>query len=157
MISQQENGDGNLATVDRKVWRTLLVDDHQLYRVGLRALLENEPEIRIVGEAEHENEAYDQFVATDPDFVTVDISLASGQGLSLVSRIKALKPSAVVLVLSMYDDRVYAERALAAGAAGYVCKQSTNKEIIDAVRGVLGGQVYVRDELLQRMLMQKVG
>jgi len=157
MISQQENGDGNLATVDRKVWRTLLVDDHQLYRVGLRALLENEPEIRIVGEAEHENEAYDQFVATDPDFVTVDISLASGQGLSLVSRIKALKPSAVVLVLSMYDDRVYAERALAAGAAGYVCKQSTNKEIIEGVQTVLSGEVYVRDEILQRMLAQKVG
>jgi len=157
MISQQENGDGNLATVDRKVWRTLLVDDHELYRVGLRALLENEPEIRIVGEAEHENEAYDQFVATDPDFVTVDISLASGQGLSLVSRIKALKPSAVVLVLSMYDDRVYAERALAAGAAGYVCKQSTNKEIIEGVQTVLSGEVYVRDEILQRMLAQKVG
>jgi len=61
------------------------------------------------------------------------------------------------LVLSMYDDRVYAERALAAGAAGYVCKQSTNKEIIEAVRTVLSGEVYVRDEILQRMLMQKVG
>jgi DNA-binding NarL/FixJ family response regulator len=157
MIARQENGDGNIATVERKVWRTLLVDDHQLYRVGLRALLENEPEISICGEAEHENEAYDLFATTDPDFVTVDISLASGQGLSLVSRIKALKPSAVVLVLSMYDDRVYAERALAAGAAGYVCKQSTNKEIIDAVRTVLSGEVYVRDEILQRMLMQKIG
>src|SRR3954451_6169224 len=157
MITEQLNSESNLATVERKMWRTLLVDDHQLYRVGLRALLENESEIRICGEAEHENEAYDMFVANDPDFVTVDISLASGQGLSLVSRIKSLKPSAVVLVLSMYDDRVYAERALAAGAAGYVCKQSTNKEIIEGVQTVLSGEVYVRDEILQRMLAQKVG
>jgi DNA-binding NarL/FixJ family response regulator len=157
MITREETSNGNTATLERKVWRTLVVDDHQLYRVGLRALLENDPDIKICGEAEHENEAYDLFVATSPDFVTVDISLASGQGLSLVSRIKAMKPSTIVLVLSMYDDRVYAERALAAGAAGYVCKQSTNKDIIEAVRTVLSGEVFVRDEILQRMLVQKVG
>src|ERR1041384_5232825 len=104
MITRQENSNGDTATLDRKVWRTLLVDDHQLYRVGLRGLLENDPDIKICGEAEHEDEAYDLFVATNPDFVTVDISLALGQGLSLISRIKSVKPSAVVLVLSMYDD-----------------------------------------------------
>jgi DNA-binding NarL/FixJ family response regulator len=157
MMSVQHKDDIESAQTGRKVWRTLLVDDHELFRDGLRELLENEPDIEICGEAESEEDAYQQFQAVGADLVIVDINLASGQGLELASRIKALRPVAIVLVLSMYDDRVYAERALAAGASGYVCKQSTNNEIMDAVRTVKNGQIYVRDEILQRILSQKVG
>jgi DNA-binding NarL/FixJ family response regulator len=157
MSVQQRKPTAQVAFTGRKVWRALVVDDHELFRDGLRELLGDLPGIEICGEAEQEDDAFEQFRTKNPELVTVDISLESGHGLSLVSRIKALRPSTVVLVLSMYDDRVYAERALAAGASGYVCKQSTNKEIIDAVRTVLDGEIYVRDDILQRILMQKVG
>src|SRR5262245_31085997 len=93
----------------RTLSRTLLVDDHQLFRDGLRALLRSEPDLEICGEAEDEESAVEQFVATNAELVIVDISLASGNGLSVTSRIKALRPSAMVVVLSMFDDRVYAE------------------------------------------------
>ena len=157
MAVQQHKPAANVASDNRKVWRTLLVDDHQLFRDGLRELLDNEPYIEICGEAEEENDAYEKFRAKNAELVTVDINLESGHGLNLVSRIKALEPSTIVLVVSMYDDRVYAERALAAGASGYVCKQSTNKEIIEAVQTVINGDIYVREDILQRILMQKVG
>lgn len=156
MALQHTNQDQS-ALAARKVWRTLIVDDHELFRNGLREMLESEPDISICGEAEGEGDAYEQFQRLGADLVTVDINLASGQGLDLVARIKKLQPAVVVLVLSMYDDRAYAERALAAGASGYVCKQSTNKEIIQAVRAVKDGQISVRDEIMQRMLMKKLG
>jgi DNA-binding NarL/FixJ family response regulator len=129
-----------------KTFRTLIVDDHPLFRSGLRELLESEPGIQICGEAEHEDEAFRLFEATDADLVTVDLSLTSGHGLSLVSRIKKAKPAAVVLVISMFDDRVYAERALAAGAAGYVCKQANNQELLAAVRTVRAGEQYLSSD-----------
>jgi DNA-binding NarL/FixJ family response regulator len=157
MASQTGKTDGSKPSAERKIWRTLLVDDHELFRDGLRELLSNEPDLEICGEAESEDEAMDKFRECNVDLVTVDISLASGQGLNLVGRIKTARPETTVLVLSMYDDRVYAERALAAGASGYVCKQSANNDIVDAVRTVKAGGIYVRDEILQRILQQKVG
>jgi DNA-binding NarL/FixJ family response regulator len=157
MVLKQETAEGKTASAGRKIWRTLVVDDHQLFRDGLHELLESEPDIEICGEAESENEAYEKFRLTNPDLVTVDVSLAAGHGLNLVTRIKQFKPSTVVLVLSMFDDRVFAERALAAGASGYVCKQSANKEIIEALRAARNGEVYVRDDILQQILKNSVG
>jgi DNA-binding NarL/FixJ family response regulator len=154
MVIQKET---EIPLAGRKIWRTLVVDDHELFRDGLCELLANVPDLEICGEAESEEDAMEKFRTLDVDLVTVDISLASGHGLNLVGRIKTARPETAVIVLSMYDDRVYAERALAAGASGYVCKQSTNKEIVEAVRTVKAGGIYVRDEILQRILQQKVG
>ena len=135
--------------------RTVIVDDHPLFRDGFRELLAKEPALEICGEAESENEAYALVQETDADLVTVDVSLASGNGFNLVSRIKRHKPTTIVLMISMYDERVYAERALAAGAAGYVCKQSTNREILHAVHTVRNGEIYLRPDILQRLLKRK--
>ncbi|HEX4415472.1 MAG TPA: response regulator transcription factor [Lacipirellulaceae bacterium] len=149
--------DSTLPQFAGKIWRTLIVDDHPLFRHGLRELLKNEPDLEFCGEAESEDQAFKLFCSTQFDLVTVDISLQSGQGLNLVSRIKANKPSVSILVMSMFDDRVYAERALAAGASGYVCKQSTNQEIIDVIRTVRSGSIYVRQDILERIALKKVG
>ncbi len=100
------------------LWRTLIVDDHQLFRNGLRELLSSDPETEICGEAADAVEGLEKFNEFQPNFVTVDISLAKGNGLHLVERIKALSPTTVTLVLSMYDEGVYADRAVAAGASG---------------------------------------
>jgi DNA-binding NarL/FixJ family response regulator len=146
---------GRASLTSQKVWRTLIVDDHPLFRDGLRELLMTMPDFQIVGEAEREEQSFQQFLATDPDLITVDISLVSGSGLSLISRIKARKPSAVVLAISMYEDRVYAERALAAGASGYVCKQADSNELKSALQAVQRGEIYVSASFLQRMLIRK--
>jgi DNA-binding NarL/FixJ family response regulator len=146
----------NFTFTPKKTWRTLIVDDHPLFRSGLRELLENEPGIDICGEAESEDEAFELFRQTDADLASVDISLASGHGLDLIARIKKVKPSVVVLVLSMFDDRVYAERALATGAAGYICKQATNEELISAFRTVRQGEVYLSEDIFQQVLQRKL-
>jgi DNA-binding NarL/FixJ family response regulator len=141
----------------REKWRALIVDDHPLFRSGLRELLENEPGVEICGEAEHEDQAFRLFESTDADLVTVDLSLATGHGLSLVSRIKKQKPSAVVLVVSMHDNRVYAQRALTVGANGYVCKQANNQELLEAVRTVQSGEMYLSKLVSSELARQKPG
>jgi DNA-binding NarL/FixJ family response regulator len=152
METSQYEAAARPALPGRKQWRTLIVDDHPLFRDGLRELMRTLPQFQVCGEAEGEEQAMRQLLATDADFITVDISLASGGGLSLISRIKRHKPSAVVLVISMHEDRAYAERALAAGASGYVCKQADNSEIKSALLAVHRGDVYVSMTILQRML-----
>src|SRR5262245_54365108 len=99
MVIHQEKTEASKPSIGRKIFRTLLVDDHELFRDGLSELLVTEPDLEICGEAESEDEAMEKFRELTPDVVTVDISLASGQGLSLVGRIKTLKPDTIVLVL----------------------------------------------------------
>lgn len=141
--------------VNGKSLRTLIVDDHPLFRGGLRELLETIPDFEVVGEAGSEEEALSQVIARDVDLVTVDISLASGSGLSLISRIKSQKPSTAVLVISMYEDSLYAERALAAGASGYICKHSDNNELKTAFQSIRKGEVYVSKGISQRLVNRK--
>src|SRR4051812_17140333 len=105
---------------DSQVRRTLIVDDHPMCRFGLREVLSTIPGLTVCGESESEDDAFAMFTRCDADLVTIDISLASGSGLNLISRIKNLRPSTVILTVSMYEDSIYAELALAAGAAGYV-------------------------------------
>jgi DNA-binding NarL/FixJ family response regulator len=137
--------------------RTLIVDDHELFRKGLRELLEGEHGVQVLGEAVGEVEAFEKFKAVDAELVTIDISLASGHGLNLVTRIKRLKPTSLILVVSMYDERVFAERAIAAGASGYVSKQASNLDIIAAIRAVRRGEIYLRPDMMQRLLKRKTG
>ncbi|MFO0791420.1 MAG: response regulator transcription factor [Pirellulales bacterium] len=140
-----------------KVSRTLIVDDHPIFRTGLRELLANEPGIEICGEADNEEQAFAIFQSTDADLVTVDLSLASGHGLNLVSRIKRAKPSTVVVVISMYEGNVYAERAIAAGASGYVCKQSSSQELLAAIRAIRSGKPYNSGAALPDSLARRIG
>lgn len=136
-------------------WRALIVDDHQLFRNGLRELLEDEPDVEVCAEAAEISEALAAFEREKPNLVTIDISLTDGNGLSLVERIKRQSPAITILVLSMYDEGIYADRAIAAGASGYVCKQSTNEEIRRALRTVLKGEVYLSPAVMQRLLLRK--
>jgi DNA-binding NarL/FixJ family response regulator len=137
--------------------RTLIVDDHELFRKGLRELLESEPGVQVLGEAVGEVEAFEKFKAVDAELVTIDISLASGHGLNLVTRIKRFKSTSLILVVSMYDERVFAERAIAAGASGYVSKQASNIDIVAAIRAVRRGEIYLRPDMMQRLLKRKTG
>lgn len=138
-----------------KTRRAVIVDDHPIFRRGLRALLETVADVEVCAEAQDEESGIKAFIDTQANFATVDISLSAGHGLNLVSRMKKANPAALVLVISMFDDRVYAERALAAGASGYVCKQCDGGELINALRTVSNGELYVHEGILQELVRRR--
>ena len=131
--------------------RILLVDDHPLVREGLANLISQQPDFEICGEAGNEPQALELIGTVQPDVAIVDITLETGSGLELVKNIKALYPAVKTLVLSMHDEGLYAERALRAGARGYLMKREAAKKIIDGIRAVLAGQLYVSEKIISQM------
>jgi DNA-binding NarL/FixJ family response regulator len=130
----------------------LLADDHPAYRAGIRALTELIDGIEICGEAGGSAEALQRLRRLVPDMLIADISLYHGNGLQLVERAHHEYPELRILVCSMYSESVYGERAMIAGANGYVCKQSSTDELLDAIRRVASGGVYVSDALYRKLL-----
>ena len=133
--------------------KILLVDDHPLMRKGLALTLNSEADLDVVAQAESAEEALDAFEKTMPDLVVVDISLPGMSGLELIKHLLALKPDIAVLVVSRHDEALYAERAIRAGARGYVMKLEAGEVIVKAVRRVLNGGVYVSEEINERLLV----
>ena len=134
--------------------RVLLVDDHAVVREGLAQLLEGEPDLAVCGEAGSAEQALDVAARTRPDLAVVDISLGGVNGLELIKNLKALQPELRILVLSMHDESHFAERALRAGATGYVMKREARTQIMDAVRAVSAGQLFVSERIRASMLHQ---
>jgi DNA-binding NarL/FixJ family response regulator len=128
-------------------YQVLVVDDHPIVRQGLMHLLANEPDMEVCGGAASADEAIEEVKTKHPDLVIIDISLKDSHGLDLIARVKELDHYVRMLVWSMYDEKVYAERALRAGAMGYVNKQAPTDEVIKAIRRVLAGEAYVSDGL----------
>jgi len=131
--------------------KILLVDDHPLVREGVANLINQQPDLEVCGEAGNEPQALQLIGTTGPDVAVVDISLANGSGLELIKSIKAVHPAVAVLVLSMHDESLYAERALRAGARGYIMKSEAAKKVIAGVRAVLAGQLYVSEKIAALM------
>jgi DNA-binding NarL/FixJ family response regulator len=131
--------------------KVLLVDDHPLVREGLVNLISQQADLQICGEAGNEPQALELIRTVQPHVAIVDISLESGSGIELIKSIKALFPAVMVLVLSMHDESLYAERALRAGARGYIMKREAAKKVIQATRSVLAGQLYVSDKIAALM------
>jgi len=121
----------------------LLVDDHPLVRDGLTQLINQEPDLWVCAEAADAAEAYAEIIRSRPDAVIVDLSLHGDSGLDLVKRMQGLPQPPAVLVLSMHDEAFYAERSLRAGALGYVMKSETSGKVIEGLRQVLQGQLFV--------------
>jgi DNA-binding NarL/FixJ family response regulator len=136
--------------------RVLIVDDHQLFRNGLAELINSDPEVTVVGEATDAQQALEKFEQLRPHLVTLDISLAKGNGLELIYKFKELDPSVAVLVVSMFDEGTYADPAIKAGATGYVCKQASNDQIMEAVRTVRRQGIYLSQPAMNRMLQRTV-
>jgi DNA-binding NarL/FixJ family response regulator len=134
----------------------LIVDDHPIVRQGLAQLISHEPDITICGGAETVSDAIEQIARIQPDLVLIDISLRDSNGLDLLSQIRSVSENARTLVWSMFDESVYAERALRAGAMGYVNKQEPVETVIEAVRQVLRGNVYLSNKLAAH-LVRRVG
>lgn len=134
--------------------RLLIVDDHPIMRRGLTQLLECEPGLSIGGQAEDAVQAMAELRTRPYDLVTLDISLGGVSGIDLLKDIRIHWPKLPVLVLSMHDEVLYAERALRAGARGYVMKREATDQIVTAIRRLLDGHLYVSEEINRRMLNQ---
>ncbi len=136
--------------------RIFIVDDHPIVREGLSLMMNREPDMMVCGEAEEATRALQAISTCKPDFLIVDISLSGPDGLDLLKSIRARYPSMPVLILSMHDESIYAERALRAGANGYIMKQEATERVLVAVRQILTKKVYVSDRIANRMLQQYI-
>jgi DNA-binding NarL/FixJ family response regulator len=134
----------------------LLVDDHPIVRQGLTQLIDQEPDLGVCGHAENANGALHAIATNRPDIVILDISLDGRDGLEVLKDIRMSDAALPVLVLSMHDESLYAERALRAGANGYIMKQEATERVLHAIRRIRGGEVYVSDRMAKRLLKQIV-
>jgi DNA-binding NarL/FixJ family response regulator len=132
--------------------RILIVDDHPLVRAGFAQLIGDCPDLEVCGEAADMAEALKQIDVTSPQLAIIDLSLAGGSGLDLIEHIKSRDKDILMLVASMHDETLYAERVLAAGARGYINKQEAQESIIRAIRQVLSGKVYLSESMTERLL-----
>jgi len=135
----------------------LIVDDHPIVRSGYHSLIEDQEDIEISGEAVGLSDAMNSFHERPADLVVSDISLKDGSGLELTRELFAMDPDVNILISSDYDDALYAERALRAGAKGYVNKHESTDCILEAIRRVKDGQLYLCDIMAERMLCRSVG
>jgi len=137
--------------------KILIVDDHPMMREGLRGMIKGEPDLEICAEAENAYQALDLIPASQPDLVLMDITMPGKSGLELIKDIKVMFPALPVLVLSMHDESLYAERVLRAGAGGYVTKQQHPEALIAAIRQVLGGRTSVSSAMSEKILQRFSG
>lgn len=141
----------------KKLARILIVDDHPAVREALASRIGRQADMEVCGEAADTTEALRLVADTQPDLAVVDISLKTASGIDLIKRIKDRNDSVRMLVWSMHSESLYAERALRAGALGYINKDQATDKIIDAIRRVLEGKVFLSDEMAEKMLHRAVG
>ncbi|MEX2382709.1 MAG: response regulator transcription factor [Opitutales bacterium] len=132
--------------------KILIVDDHPMMREGLAQLISREKDLSVCGEAEDAAPALDAVEKLNPDLVLIDITLTRKNGIELIKDIHAIRPDLLTLVISMHDEALYAERVLRAGGSGYIMKQEGGKRIMQAIRTVLSGQIYVSEKVSSKIL-----
>jgi len=133
----------------------LLVDDHAVVRAGYRTLLEDSPDVEVVGDAADGETAYSQYLALRPDVVVMDLSLPGAGGLEAIRRILARERDARVLVFSIHEDVAFVEQSLRAGARGYITKNSAPEILVEAVCRLAAGEVYLERQLAQNLALRK--
>lgn len=135
----------------------LIVDDHPAVREALASRIDRQPDLQVCGEATDVSDAMRLVADTQPDLVIVDITLKNSNGIDLIKRIKDRNPGVQMLVWSMHSESLYAERALRAGALGYINKDQATAQIIEAIRQVLAGKVYLSPQMTEKLLHRAVG
>jgi DNA-binding NarL/FixJ family response regulator len=136
--------------------RVLIVDDHPLMRRGLSELISREPDLVVCGEAEDAATALEVAKTANPHLMTVDISLKEGSGIELIKQLKATNPEISTLAFSMHDENLYAERAMRAGAKGYISKDAPSGDVIAAIRRIRDGKIYMSEKMADRVLRRVV-
>jgi len=135
----------------------LVIDDHPIVRERLAELINQEADLMVVAEAEDSHQARKAVVDHQPDIAIVDITLKDTYGIELIKEFKDRHPGLPMLVLSMHDEALYGERALRAGARGYLTKQEATKKVVDAIRKVLAGEIYTSEKMAATILQKVAG
>jgi len=141
-----------MSTEAQKEFGVVLVEDHPMFREQLTQLINREPGMTVCGEANNIHDAFRLIESTGPDIAIVDLTLKGPSGLELIKNLKAKAIDVPVLVLSMHDEALYAERVLKAGARGYITKNEVSKEVMIAIHAVLGGEIYLPARIASRIL-----
>ena len=136
--------------------RILIVDDHPLVREWLGQLIQRSADLAVCGEAEDVDAALSLVAASEPDLAVIDLSLGSRSGIELIEQIRSSFPGVVMIVLSMHDEQVYAERCIRAGARGYIMKRESTKNIVEAIHQVLKGNIYLSKNMTTRIVEKAV-
>ena len=152
MTSQEPS---NPAQLERR--RILLVDDHPMVRERLAEVIQREPDLTVCGEAEDRLGALQSIAATHPHLAIVDLTLKQSHGIELIKDIRSQYPKVLILVVSMHDELLHAERVIRAGAQGYITKQEATRKIMVAIRTVLNGEVYLGEKIAARIAASAVG
>jgi DNA-binding NarL/FixJ family response regulator len=145
------------APAEKPKTKILVVDDHPIVRERLAELISQEPDLAVCGEAEDSNQAIKAARDLQPDLAIVDITLKDTYGIELIKHLKEILPKLPVLVLSMHDESLYGERALRAGAKGYLTKQEATKKVIPAIRKILAGEIFVSEKMAATILHKVAG
>lgn len=135
----------------------MIVDDHPLVRSGFRQLIESETDLKVCCEAATMSEALQLLHCCTPNLAIIDLSLPDGNGLELIKRMQSQHPEIAILVSSMHDEDLFAERALHAGAKGYINKQEAGEQVIVAARRVLDGKIYLSSHMAERLILEQDG
>lgn len=135
-----------------KKTRVLVVDDHPMTRAGLVHVINHQPDLTVCGEAESAAQALDILDSSRPDLLLIDITLPGKSGLELIKDVKAMRPELLMLVISMHDESLYADRVLRAGARGYITKHEGGEKMMKAIRRVLSGKIYVSESMSAHIL-----
>jgi len=149
------DGDIDMKSHD-KALTILVVDDHPIVRQGLAELINHEDDLNVSAQADDAHDAMEMIKLKQPDMAIVDISLQGKSGIALIKDISTSYPNLPILALSMHDELLYAERALRAGAKGYIMKQEATEKVITAIRKVLDGQLYVSETMAAKMVSKLV-
>lgn len=137
--------------------RVLIVDDHPMVRERLAELIKAEPDLVVCGETESRAQALHLVTLTHPDIVLLDLNLKDSHGTDVIKDIMAQEPRSRILVISMHDESLFAERAIRAGARGYITKQEATRSIMVAIRKVLAGELYLSEALAKKLMADLVG
>jgi len=137
--------------------KVLIVEDHPIVRYGIKRILNSEPDLAVCGDVESAEQAIESLKTVMPDIMVVDISLKHTDGLQLTRIIKARHPDLPILILSMHDERIYANKALRAGANGYVMKEESTEKLVSAIRNILQGDIYVSEDVKKNVLQTIAG
>jgi len=137
--------------------RIFIVDDHPLIRRGMKDLISHEPDFLVCGEAGSVPEALSLLDRADPDAIVVDITLNGGNGIDLIKQLKARRRNVRIVVTTMHDESLFGERCFRAGAMGYVNKEEASEKVVEALRSVLDGRLFLSERLAERVVYRALG
>lgn len=157
MVRERKQKKSHTTSIKKRKYKVLVVDDHPIVREGLEQLLNRETDLHVCCSVENVKDALEAVEKCAPDIAIIDLNLETSSGITLIENLSHTCSHLPILVLTMYDESVYAERCLKLGAKGYIMKQEPSKKMLEAVRKLLGGEIYLSDSLREKILGKFVG